>query len=53
MDLINYEELKNLGAYMILESKNGYLIRIGNISTIVRDTILQRKANIEKEAVSE
>lgn len=33
--LVNFEELRELGAYLILESKEGYLIRLGNISTIV------------------
>ena len=42
-ELIDYEALKEHGAYMLLESKNGYLIRIGNISTIVRDYILKKK----------
>ena len=42
-ELIDYEALKEHGAYMLLESKNGYLIRIGNISTIVKDYILKKK----------
>lgn len=33
--LVNISELRELGAYLILESKEGYLIRLGNISTIV------------------
>lgn len=45
-ELINFEGLKEYGAYMLLESRNGYLIRIGNISTIVREYILNKK--IEK-----
>lgn len=53
-ELIDYEALKEHGAYMLLESKNGYLIRIGNISTIVRDYILNKKKEtiIENEVVS-
>ena len=42
-ELIDYDALKEHGAYMLLESKNGYLIRIGNISTIVREYILKKK----------
>ena len=48
-ELIDYEALKEHGAYMLLESKNGYLIRIGNISTIVREYILKKKKESMKE----
>lgn len=44
-ELINYDELMKKGAYLVLESKDGYLIRLGNISTIVRDAILEKKKN--------
>lgn len=33
--IVHFDELRELGAYLILESKEGYLIRLGNISTIV------------------
>lgn len=53
-ELINYEELKKMGAYMMLESKMGFLFRIGNISTIVKDYILQKKKEVKtEETVSE
>ena len=58
-DLINYDELKKMGAYMMLESKMGFLFRVGNISTMVREYILLKKKEtpeqIEKveETVSE
>lgn len=44
-ELVNYDELSKYGAYLMLESKNGYLIRIGNISTMVRNYILDQKKN--------
>lgn len=55
-ELVNYDELTQYGAYLMLESKNGYLIRLGNVSTIVRQYILEEKkkesqqfeANIEE-----
>lgn len=53
-ELINYDELKKLGAYMMLESKMGFLFRIGNISTMVRDYIIQKKQEVKtEETVSE
>lgn len=48
-DMVDYESLKNKGAYLLLESRNGYLIRIGNISTIVREYINQKKKSEEAE----
>lgn len=42
-ELVNYDELRKFGAYLMLESKDGYLIRLGNVSTIVRDYILRLK----------
>lgn len=48
-ELINYDKLRESGAYMLLESRNGYLIRLGNISTIVRDYIIKKKENKQKE----
>lgn len=41
--LIQYHVLQEYGAYLILEAKNGYLVRLGNVSTIVRDEIIARK----------
>ena len=53
-ELINYEELKKMGAYMMIESKMGFLFRIGNISTIVKDYIIQKKQEVKtEETVSE
>ncbi|MGN1343408.1 MAG: hypothetical protein ACI4U3_02430 [Traorella sp.] len=42
-ELINYDALTKHGAYMMLESKYGYIIRIGNISTMVKDYIVKKK----------
>ncbi|MDE6476100.1 MAG: hypothetical protein K2L08_04525 [Erysipelotrichaceae bacterium] len=49
-DLIHFETLKEYGAYLVLESKDGYLIRLGNISTIVATEIkkLLKKAEQDK-----
>lgn len=44
-ELVNYDKLIQYGAYLMLESKNGYLIRLGNVSTIVREYILEEKKN--------
>ena len=39
---------------MMLESKMGFLFRIGNISTMVRDYIIQKKQEVKtEETVSE
>lgn len=46
-DLIEFDVLKEYGAYLILESRDGYLIRLGNISTIVCKEI--KKMLNEKE----
>lgn len=39
--------LKELGAYLIFESREGYLIRLGNINIIMADSIKKRMNNIE------
>ncbi|MEG0093685.1 MAG: PTS transporter subunit EIIC [Erysipelotrichaceae bacterium] len=44
--LIDAEALRSEGAYLILEAKDGYLVRLGNISTIVGEEI--NKLLIEK-----
>lgn len=44
-EIVNYEGLRQYGAYLMLESKNGYLIRIGNISTMIKEYIDQEKKN--------
>lgn len=38
-NIVDFDKLRELGAYLILESKEGYLIRLGNISTIVAKEI--------------
>ncbi|MGL5978529.1 MAG: hypothetical protein ACRCZJ_06010 [Erysipelotrichaceae bacterium] len=38
-DTVDLDTLNEMGAYLIFESKDGYLIRLGNISTIVRQEI--------------
>ena len=42
-DIVNIEQLKDLGAYLILESRDGYYIRLGNISIMVCDHIKELK----------
>ncbi|MEG2306608.1 MAG: PTS transporter subunit EIIC [Erysipelotrichaceae bacterium] len=37
--LIDVDSLRKEGAYLILEAKEGYLVRLGNISTIVAEEI--------------
>ena len=41
-------ELKNreLIDYAVLQSKGGYLIRLGNMSTIIRNEILHRSKSV-------
>lgn len=36
---VDFDELKAAGAYIILESKDGYLLRLGNCSTIIAQEI--------------
>ncbi|MDD3049267.1 MAG: hypothetical protein PHQ89_04770 [Bacilli bacterium] len=38
-DIVDLDELHELGAYLILESRDGYYIRLGNISIMVSDKI--------------
>lgn len=38
-DLVDLDELHDLGAYLILESRDGYYIRLGNISIMISDKI--------------
>lgn len=38
-DKVNFDQLRQEGAYLILESKEGYLIRLGNLSTIIAKEI--------------
>lgn len=38
-DIVDLDELHDLGAYLILESRDGYYIRLGNISIMVSDKI--------------
>lgn len=53
-DKVDFEKIKEYGAYMILESKEGFMIRLGNISTVVTKEILhmkkEQKEKEEKEA---
>jgi phosphotransferase system glucose/maltose/N-acetylglucosamine-specific IIC component len=44
-DKVDFSKLKECGAYLILESREGYMIRLGNISTIVKKEILIMKRN--------
>ena len=39
---IDYQKLQEYGAYLILEAKDGYLIRLGNMSTIMQSEIMKR-----------
>lgn len=41
---MNMEPLKEYGAYLILEADHGYLIRLGNISTMVGEEIRRQLA---------
>ena len=45
-ELIDYAVLQSYGAYLILEAKGGYLIRLGNMSTIIRNEILHRSKSV-------
>lgn len=51
---VDFEKIKEYGAYLILESKEGFMIRMGNISTVVAKEILhmkkEQKVKEEKEA---
>lgn len=38
-EILDFDTLKSEGAYLVLASKEGYLIRLGNISTIVAKEI--------------
>ena len=38
-DKVNFNLLRQEGAYLILEAKEGYLIRLGNLSTIIAKEI--------------
>ena len=48
-EMVDYDSLRKKGAYLLLESRNGYLIRIGNISTMIKDYIVRMK----KESIQE
>lgn len=47
-DAIDIAKLRDEGAYLILESKEGYLIRLGNISTIIASEIKKMRHAYEK-----
>ncbi len=47
-DKVNFNGLREEGAYLILESKEGYLIRLGNLSTIVAKNIKKRLKHKDK-----
>ncbi|MCI8540340.1 MAG: hypothetical protein HFE68_02135 [Erysipelotrichaceae bacterium] len=49
-DKVNFEQLREEGAYLILESKEGYLIRLGNLSTIIAKDIKKRLKKKQKQA---
>lgn len=49
-DKVNFKQLRQEGAYLILESKEGFLIRLGNLSTIIAKEIKKElKRNGSKE----
>ena len=50
-DKVSFDQLREEGAYLIQESKEGYLIRLGNLSTIVAKTIKKRLKKKEKAAL--
>lgn len=52
-DKLDFDSMKELGAYLILESKEGFMIRFGNISTIVAKEILRMKKEQKKKADKE
>lgn len=50
-DKVDFEALREEGAYLILESKEGYLIRLGNISTIIAREIKKELKELEEQAL--
>lgn len=48
-DKIAFGQLREEGAYLILESKDGYLIRLGNISTIIAKEIKERMSEEQEQ----
>lgn len=44
-DKVNFDQLRQEGAYLILESKEGYLVRLGNLSTIIAREIKKALKN--------
>lgn len=48
-DKVNFDLLREEGAYLILESKEGYLIRLGNISTIIAREIKKEMKEVNKQ----
>lgn len=52
-DKVEFDRLKELGAYLILESKEGFMIRFGNISTIVAKEIVRMKKEQKKKEEKE
>ncbi len=55
-DKVNFDILREEGAYLILESKDGYLIRLGNISTIIAKEIrkqMKKQKALEKKQEKE
>ncbi|NBK98410.1 MAG: hypothetical protein EOM50_10380 [Erysipelotrichia bacterium] len=51
-DIVDLDELHKLGAYLILESRDGYYIRLGNISIMVSDEINKMLARHKQENLS-
>lgn len=47
-DRVDFTALREEGAYLILESKDGYLIRLGNLSTIVAKEIKKEWKNLQQ-----
>lgn len=52
-DKVDFPKIKEYGAYLILESKEGFMIRFGNISTIIAKEIIIMKKDQEKKAKKE
>lgn len=47
VEAVDSAGLHKYGMYLILESRNGWLIRMGNISTVVRDYVIKEKEKQE------
>ena len=48
-DIVNIRKLYDLGAYLILESREGYTIRMENMNIMVADILNKQIKELEKE----